>query len=118
MTQRRWQDSLNLILGIWLFVAPFFGIPGLTGAAAMNSYIFGFLIALFSAIALGRPQKWEEGINLLIGIWLIIAPFALGFFAMRGTAWNQIVAGIIIFVDAVWAMAQRPRTQPNEQQAA
>lgn len=116
MGQRRWQDSLNLILGIWLFVAPFFGMPGFSGAAAWNSYIFGFLIALFSALALGRPQKWEEGINLALGIWLIIAPFALSFFQMRGTAWNQIVVGIIIGVDAVWAMAQRP-TQPRQQAA-
>lgn len=115
MTQRRWQDGLNLILGVWLFFAPFLGVPGMTGDAAWNSYIFGFLIALFSVSALARPQKWEEGVNLVLGIWLILAPFVLGFLQMSGTAWNQIVIGIVIAIDAAWALAQRPGRTMGQQ---
>ncbi|MFZ5589994.1 MAG: SPW repeat domain-containing protein [Pseudomonadota bacterium] len=66
-TKQRWQDWINLILGLWLLVAPFLGVGLHADAAAWNSYIFGAIIALLSAAALGKPQAWEEWTNLVIG---------------------------------------------------
>lgn len=102
----RWQDWVNLILGIWLFLAPVFMLaPTGTGVVAWNGYIFGAAVVVFSIWALAQPQRWEEWINLLIGVWLIIAPFVLGFTGHTGAMWNHIVVGIIVGGDALWAMA-------------
>jgi SPW repeat len=108
-TRTRWQDWVNLFLGLWLFFTPFFGFGLMTGAPAYNGYIFGAMIASLSILALARPQAWEEWINLVIGLWLIVAPFVLfGYLAGSVMMWNSIVIGLLVGGDALWAMASRP----------
>lgn len=41
-----------------------------------------------------------SGLNILAGLWLIISPFVLGYSALRGTMWNDIIVGIIVAVVA------------------
>lgn len=101
----RWQDWVNLFLGIWLFLAPAFSLaPSAGGVIAWNGYIFGAAVALFAGWALARPQRWEEWINLIIGLWLIAAPFTLGFSGDSGATWNHVVVGVVVGGDALWAM--------------
>ena len=99
-SKQRWQDWINLLLGLWLCVAPFFGLGMLNDTAAGNSYIFGAIIALLAAAALWRPQSWEEWTNLLIGLWLIAAPFVLGFTTQTAAMWNQIIVGLVVGGDS------------------
>lgn len=105
-TMGRWQDWFNLVLASWLILAPFFAF-GISGdVAAWNSYVCGAIVAIFAIAALVRPQVWEEWVNLVIGVWLIVAPFALGFTDQPGPMWNQIVVGFLIGGDALWAAVQ------------
>ena len=108
--KQRWQDWMSLILGIWLFLSPFFGL-GVTGNAAWNSWIFGAVIAVMSAWALARPQIWEEWVNLAVGVWVLIAPWVLAFTPQTGATWNHIIVGLVVAADAIWVMAQRPTPQ-------
>lgn len=122
MAQRqtqRWQDWLNLILGIWLFFAPMVGVGTAMGIAAWDSYIVGVLVALFSIGALARPQQWEEWINAVLGLWLILAPFVLAFTSETGPMWNHIIVGLVIGGGALWAWfmattgGQHPHARPT-----
>jgi len=108
-TKQRWQDWVNLILGVWLFITPFLGLVAVTSLGAWNSYVFGVIIAGFSIWALVQPRAWEEWINLVIGVWLIIAAFLLGFETNGAGMWNHIIVGIIVGVDALWALLANPR---------
>lgn len=108
-TKQRWQDWVNLILGVWLFIAPFFGLVALTGMAAWNGYVFGVFIVALSIWALAQPRAWEEWINFVIGIWLILSPFILGYSASTIIMWNHIVVGILVGADALWAALANPR---------
>jgi hypothetical protein len=77
MKQQRWQDWVMLILGAWVFFSPFW-MPAYASrgdTAAWNAYIFGAIAFFLAWGALATKQLWEEWLNLLIGIWLIIAPF-------------------------------------------
>jgi hypothetical protein len=112
MRGQRWQDWVNLVLGAWLFFSPFFGIGGPEGPAAWNSYIFGLAISILAALTLAQPQKWEEGVNLVIGLWLIVAPFALGFANDPGATWNHVIVGLLTGGDALWALLQPPLREP------
>lgn len=110
--RNRWQDRANLLLGIWLIAAPALALaPSAGSVAAWNGYIFGSAIVVFSAWALAQPQRWEEWINLVIGLWLIAAPFLLGFSTDAGAAWNHVVVGVIVGGDAMWAMSTPQPTQ-------
>lgn len=105
-TMGRWQDWFNLVLGAWLIVAPFVGVGSAGDVAAWNSYVSGVAVAIFALAAIARPQVWEEWVNLVIGLWLILAPFALGFTDQPLPMWNQIVIGLLVGADALWAAVQ------------
>lgn len=114
-TNQRWQDWVNLVLGIWLFFSPFIvGFASTHNGIAWNCYIFGVCVFVVSVIALFAPQAWEEWINMIIGVWLVIAPFVLGFSAHIGAVWNGIIVGALIFGSALWAVAARPSHPPME----
>lgn len=53
-----------------------------------------------------RQIKIASGLNLLVGIWLIVSPFLLGFRGRLGT--NDVMFGIIIGIVALirWAIPE------------
>jgi len=55
MAGRRWQDGANLMLGLWLFVSPWFLSPWMLGyeatTAARNAYALGAGLMLFAVLA-------------------------------------------------------------------
>jgi hypothetical protein len=107
MKQQRWQDWVMLALGAWVFFSPFWmaGYASMGDAAAWNSYILGALAAMFACAALATGKIWEERLNAALGIWLLIAPFVLGFHAAEpGASWNHFVLGALMVIDAAWAL--------------
>ena len=115
-TQGRWQDWLNLVLGIWLLFTPFFYQLSTLNAAAWNAYLLGTAVAVFAAWALAQPLRWPEAVNLVLGVWLLFAPWLLGFTDVAASAWNSWVVGAIVAVDAIWAIAAErmmPRPTPG-----
>jgi heme/copper-type cytochrome/quinol oxidase subunit 4 len=114
MKQRHWQDGLMLAFGIWLFLSPFWmtGYGGFASLAAWHSYVFGVLVAGFAWSALAEPRPWKEWVQLALGIWLVVAPFVLVFYQTEpGAAWNHIILGLLIGVNALWALAAQRATE-------
>ena len=107
-----WLDVLNVVLGIWLIVAPLVGVGVGTDLAAGNSYVAGVVVVVLAYAASRHPYLWEEWLNLIIGVWLIISPFALRFTAQTGPTWNQIIVGLLIVIVAGWA-ATRMQHAPH-----
>lgn len=110
MKDRRWQDWVMLAFGLWLFFAPYFLIyHPLSGVAAWNSSVLGAAVTVFAVSALAVPDKWEEWMNLVLGLWLIAAPFALQFYQTETVAtWNQVILGLLIGGNAILVLTRRP----------
>ncbi|MDX1804764.1 MAG: SPW repeat protein [Alcanivorax sp.] len=104
---RRWQDSFILMLGVWLFIAPTVGIGSATTNGMWNAYVSGLLVVFFSIWALSKPQKWEEWVNAVIALWIVIAPFVLNFSSDNWATWNHVAVGVLIGADALWVLAKR-----------
>lgn len=51
-------------------------------------------------------MKWAQWINALIGVWLIISPWTLGYSQDGGTVWFSIIVGAILLIVSVWAAVQ------------
>ncbi|HEX7327533.1 MAG TPA: SPW repeat protein [Casimicrobiaceae bacterium] len=103
--QQRWQDWINLLLGIWLFISPWVvGFEGTQMAASWNAWILGVAIVVFSAIAVSMPQVWEEIINLLLGIWMVISSWVIGA-TSRPVETNAVIVGLLVILFAILAMA-------------
>jgi len=61
------------------------------------------VLVLFNIIAASR--KFDEGqemVNILLGIWLVFSPYALGFATDRRPAINAMSVGVLVLVLASW----------------
>jgi hypothetical protein len=104
-------DVANLTLGVILFFSPWIFGLGTTGVAATNAYIVGIVIVVLSIAGLAKFAIWEEWLNLIAGLWLIVSPWVLGFSGSRAMD-VDVVIGIIVAVLAaieLWLMYQQPR---------
>ena len=109
-------SGLNVVLAIWLVLAPlviYFASP----AALWNEVIVG--IILF-ALALSRTSAtqvtWPSWVNLILGAWLVIAPFILGN-NNSSAIWTQVISGLVIglvalaSLSATWSAFRRGHEQ-------
>ncbi len=103
----RWQDWAELILGIWLFISPWLLNYSNVSAAATNAYVLGIAIVILSLIELYTWERWEEWVNLVFGIWLIISPWVLGFNVVGRATQNMVVLGILMIILPLWAVGQQ-----------
>jgi hypothetical protein len=103
-------DVVNLILGAILFFSPWiFGFA--PGAESYNAMISGVVIVALSIAALAAFATWEEWLNLVLGLWVLVSPWLLGF-AQGTTMIVHVVLGILVAVIAaieLW-MIHRPPT--------
>jgi len=101
----RWQDWVNLVIGIWLFISPLVMVyPAGMPAITWNAYVMGAAIVLFSACAVYLPRAWEEALNTLFGVWMIVAPWVLGFAAQKEATMHSLIVGVVVVILALWAM--------------
>jgi hypothetical protein len=95
-----WQDWVNLILAVWLFISPWVLSYATDQRPSWNAWIVAVIVGVLSIAALTKVQLWEEWINLLLGAWLFISPWALGFSGNPTISWNAWIVGILIFLVA------------------
>lgn len=102
-------DLGNLILGAFLFVSPWvFNFP--MGAETWNAAAAGAIIAILSIAALTAFTVWEEWLNLIVGLWLIVSPWVLQFqdqTAMRVAVGVGIVVAVLAAIE-LWSMSHTP----------
>jgi hypothetical protein len=87
-------DVLNLLLGAFLFLSPWiFGFD--SGMQTQNAVICGIIIAALSIAALSAFTEWEEWLNLIVGLWVFVSPWVLGF-AGTTAATVHLIIGILV----------------------
>jgi len=113
MTTRRWVDWVNVLLGLWLIVAPSLTSGAGHGPAAWNSWSAGIAVLTLTAFAMYKPSVSADAFGVLLGIWLIASPWVLGFVelpaaateaALPAAATNAVVVGVLVIGYALWAM--------------
>ena len=95
-----WSNPFGVALDLWLS----------EGRASQNAVICGIVIVAISLAALAAFTVWEEWLNLIVGLWVLVSPWVLGF---AGTTAMRVhaVIGIIVAVLAaleIWILYQRP----------
>ena len=102
---KHWQDPVSLVLGLWMLISPWvLQYQGQT-TATWNAVIVGILIAAVAVSALVQPKAWEEWAGAVLGVWLVISPWILGFAAITEPMANAVIAGVVTAALAVWALA-------------
>jgi hypothetical protein len=99
-------DVANLFLGMVLFFSPWlFGLS--TGAPWQTASVIGIFIAVSSIAALAAFAIWEEWLNLVAGLALIVSPWLLGFEDSSAMMIDAVIGGMVAVLAAigVWLAA-------------
>ncbi|HZD88639.1 MAG TPA: SPW repeat protein, partial [Pseudolabrys sp.] len=92
---RQWEDWLSWALGLWMLIAPWALRFEFQAAATKACVITGVLLILVEAVTLSAFRAWEEWLNVLLGVWLIAAPWLLGVVSTAAMA-NFVIVGVIV----------------------
>ncbi|WP_052056039.1 SPW repeat protein [Myxosarcina sp. GI1] len=114
VSQIRTASGLNLLLGFWLIIAPFllrYAFP----RSITNDVTIGITIAILAAARLLGAYRaaWLSWFNAFLGLWLIIAPFAL-LYGSSSALWNDVIVGLIVLSLGVWSAMASRRPRPLE----
>ncbi len=119
MSRSKQINPVIALLGLWQIAAPFaLGYAHVT-APLWNSVIVGALLIGFSltcavttSAVLARTMDW---LNVILGIWLIVAPFVMGYAGIVAGLWNAVIVGTLVAALSLWALTslyRRVRTPP------
>lgn len=86
-------EWINLLLGIFLLISPWIGLGG-SVAATWNAVICGALVACIAGYAITKPTPGAEMTNLSLGLWLLVAPWTMDFFANGGATVTSVLVGL------------------------
>jgi SPW repeat len=93
-------DVYNLMLAAFLLISPWL-FARANATAAMDLRLSGAAIAAISLAAMLTFSYWEEWANLLLGIWLIVSPWVLGFALTRAMHFSIGVGVVVSFLAAL-----------------
>jgi len=48
--------------------------------------------------------KWINWAILVLGVWVVISPWVLGFSAFAPALWSNVIAGVLVAILALWQL--------------
>lgn len=96
-------SGLDIVAGAWLFLSPW--VVLMHANLAWNNWVVGALVAIMAAVrAFGAyTASWISWVNVVLGIWVIAAPWIVADAQFNSAAWNNVVTGLIIVILAAWS---------------
>jgi xanthine/uracil permease len=113
----RLASGANILVAIWLYASPW--VLTYAGDAGWNSTTVAVAIAVLAAIRVMGAYRasWLSWINVLLGLWLLVAPWFLDFDDVDDATANSVIVGIIVAVLGLWSALssqERTTTRPPE----
>jgi|WetSurMetagenome_2_1015567.scaffolds.fasta_scaffold382971_1 hypothetical protein len=111
VAMKRWQEWVNLAMGMWMLVAPMFIVfSRIHGTASIwtamwTSWLFGGVIIFYSESANHFRQPWKETFHVIIGLCLMISPWILGYATEVAFTRNAVIIGLATTALAIWTIA-------------
>ena len=93
-------DIYKLLLALFLFVTPWL-FTYANEDAKIDLWASSVVIAVLSFAALIAFSYWEEWLNFLIGLWLIVSPWVLGFAHTRAMHYSIGIGAVVAFLAAL-----------------
>ncbi|MBO4223540.1 SPW repeat protein [Bradyrhizobium neotropicale] len=112
-------DLYNLAAAIFLLAAPWMFVR-VNPTAAIDLRASGAAIAVLSLAAIIAFSVWEEWGNLLVGAWLIVSPWVLGFAHTRAMHFSIIAGAVVMFMSLLelWLEYEKTHLGPAASQGS
>src|SRR5450759_5464785 len=107
------EDWCNWLLGIWLCISPWALRFDLDTTATQTALISGLIIIFAELLTLSVYRAWEEWINVILGVWLVICPWILGISSSTASA-NLVVVGLLVMPLAFYEIWDERRQSGNQ----
>jgi hypothetical protein len=113
---KHWSEltAINIITalaGAFLVMSPWlFGFSG-EQTAMWSAGLIGVLAVIVSLAGFIEPREWEGWASLALGLWAIIAPWALGFSGVTGAMGCHLgvgITGAALAAFALWMIHNKP----------
>ena len=107
----RYQDWINLACAVLLFISPWILVFSGDGTATRAAWITGVAAAVFAVAALVQFAEWEEWVSALLGLWMILAPWIVGFAGVGVAVAAFVVLGIVVLAASaseLWRIRHPP----------
>ncbi len=98
---------LVVVLGAWEVIVPFILGTSQNAGALWDAILLGIALIILAGWAALSNQfstvtalSW---INVVLGIWLVLAPFIVGYASVTAAMWNDVVVGILAGLLSLWA---------------
>jgi hypothetical protein len=102
---RQWEDWTSWALGLWLLLSPWTLFFDHEPRAMENALVVGALVIVAEIVELSIFRDWEEWINVVLGAWLAISPWALGI-ANSAARWNFLIVGTLVLALALYEIRE------------
>lgn len=76
---RSWEDYCLAGLGVLIVLSPILEVPEVGTAVAISTGLAGILIAMIALLEVMALERWEEGLELACGVWIVASPFVFGY---------------------------------------
>lgn len=98
LQRARWASIANIVAGLWMIAAPFVLNFENDNFAQWNHVIVGAAVALIALVRASDPDhrvsmSWT---NVVLGVWMIAAPFVLGYSDVNDAQTNSIIMGAVV----------------------
>ena len=100
-----WEDMVELLIATWIIISPFLLGYFHVASASSAMIVFGVFIFLFSQLGISKQSPWEEWMNLLLAVVLIVSPWVFGFTHEVVAVVNAIASGICVAIFALLSLA-------------
>ncbi len=113
--QVRFASGMNIMLALWQIFSPFLLGYADNALALWNGLIVGAAILVLAWLRTVRPTRsaLPSWINLLLGAWLAVSPFALGITSVDMAMWNDITVGISVVFFSLTGLALTTTHRPK-----
>ena len=101
---KHWQDPVNALVGLWLIASPWVLSFQSDRNALANACIVGILLIATAVGAIFVPRAWEEWTETALGVWLMVAPWVLGFSALQAARVSTVASGAVVAILALWIL--------------
>ena len=102
---KHWQDPVNAVLGVALVLSPWVLDYSSETYAMSNAVVIGLALVATTLGAMLAPKAWEEWTEAILGLWMVISPWALAYSHVQAAMYVAVGVGLIVVVLALWTLA-------------
>jgi len=102
---KQWEDWTSWALGLWLLLSPWALFFDHESRALENAVVLGALVIIVEIVELSIFRDWEEWINVGLGAWLAISPWALSI-VNSAARWNFLIVGTLVVALALYEIRE------------